>query len=142
MLLASVLGCSKTMEQLSVTSEPIELTTIAETTVSAETVPDRGVPDKSALVYPDVMEPYRKSDWQANWIWIKGPHEDCYAAFRKTFTADTAQDAKMDDRQAPPIGTEGTVRGVDDIGSVMVAWDNGCGLNVVLDEDEIEIIET
>ena len=42
--------------------------------------------------------------------------------------------------QAPPVGTEGTVRGVDDIGSVMVAWDNGCGLNVVLDEDEIEII--
>lgn len=48
----------------------------------------------------------------------------------------------MNDKQAPPVGTEGTVRGVDDIGSVMVAWDNGCGLNVVLDEDEIEIIET
>ena len=48
---------------------------------------------------------------------------------------------KMDDPQAPPIGTEGTVRGVDDIGSVMVAWDNGSGLNVVLDEDEIEIID-
>ena len=47
----------------------------------------------------------------------------------------------MDDSQAPPIGTEGTVRGVDDIGSVMVAWDNGSGLNVVLDEDVIEIIE-
>ncbi|MBQ7727237.1 MAG: DUF4314 domain-containing protein [Clostridia bacterium] len=47
---------------------------------------------------------------------------------------------KMDDPQAPPVGTKGTVRGVDDIGSVMVAWDNGCGLNVVLDEDEIEII--
>ena len=46
----------------------------------------------------------------------------------------------MNDRQAPPVGTEGTVRGVDDIGSVIVAWDNGCGLNVVLDEDEIEII--
>ncbi|MBQ4207725.1 MAG: DUF4314 domain-containing protein [Clostridia bacterium] len=29
---------------------------------------------------------------------------------------------------------------MDDIGSVMVAWDNGCGLNVVLDEDEIEVI--
>lgn len=28
---------------------------------------------------------------------------------------------KMDDFQAPPIGTEGTVLGVDDIGSVMVA---------------------
>ena len=47
---------------------------------------------------------------------------------------------KMDDLQAPPIGTEGTVRGVDDIGSVMVAWDNGCGLNVILDEDRVEIL--
>ena len=47
----------------------------------------------------------------------------------------------MDDPQAHPIGTEGTVRGVDDIGSVMVAWDNGSGLNVVLDEDVIEIVE-
>ena len=29
---------------------------------------------------------------------------------------------KMDDVQAPPIGTRGTVVGVDDIGSIMVAW--------------------
>lgn len=47
---------------------------------------------------------------------------------------------KMDDVQAPPIGTEGTVQGVDDIGSVMVSWDNGSGLNVILGEDEIEVI--
>ena len=47
---------------------------------------------------------------------------------------------RMNDMQASPVGTEGTVRGGDDIGSVMVAWDNGCGLNVVLDKDEIEII--
>ncbi len=47
---------------------------------------------------------------------------------------------KMDDTQAPPVGTEGTVRGVDDIGSVMVAWDTGSSLNVVLDEDVIEIV--
>lgn len=47
---------------------------------------------------------------------------------------------KMEDVQAPPVGTKGTIRGVDDIGSVMVAWDNGCGLNVVLEEDEIEIV--
>ena len=32
---------------------------------------------------------------------------------------------KMDDVQAPPIGTRGTVVGVDDIGSIMVNWDNG-----------------
>lgn len=47
---------------------------------------------------------------------------------------------KMDDFQAPPVGTEGTIRGVDDIGSVMVAWDTGSGLSVVLGHDEIEII--
>ena len=47
---------------------------------------------------------------------------------------------KMDDFQAPPIGTEGTVKGVDDIGSVMVAWDTGSSLNVIPDEDEIEIL--
>lgn len=41
----------------------------------------------------------------------------------------------MDDVQAPPIGTKGTVRGVDDIGSIMVRWDNGCGLSVAYGED-------
>lgn len=47
---------------------------------------------------------------------------------------------KMNDFQAPPIGTEGIIIGVDDIGSIMVAWDTGSSLSVVLDEDEIEII--
>ena len=43
---------------------------------------------------------------------------------------------KMDDPQAPPIGTKGTVIGVDDIGSIMVRWDNGSGLNVVYGTDK------
>ena len=42
---------------------------------------------------------------------------------------------KMDDIQAPPIGTKGTVTGVDDIGSIMVSWDNGSSLHVVYGED-------
>ena len=41
----------------------------------------------------------------------------------------------MDDPQAPPIGTKGTVIGVDDIGSIMVTWDNGSGLNVAYGVD-------
>ena len=48
---------------------------------------------------------------------------------------------KMDDRQAPPVGTKGTVRGVDDIGSIMVSWDNGCGLSVVYGEDQCRKIK-
>lgn len=42
---------------------------------------------------------------------------------------------RMDDPQAPPVGTKGTVIGVDDIGSIMVAWDNGSGLSVAYGED-------
>ena len=41
----------------------------------------------------------------------------------------------MDDIQAPPAGTKGTVRGVDDIGSNMVSWDNGSSLSVAYGED-------
>ena len=47
---------------------------------------------------------------------------------------------KMDDIQAPPIGTLGTVRYVDDIGTIHVSWENGSGLGVVWGEDAIEIV--
>ena len=46
----------------------------------------------------------------------------------------------LDDRQAPPIGTLGTVNGVDDIGSIMVRWDNGSSLSVVYGEDSVRIV--
>ena len=45
---------------------------------------------------------------------------------------------QMDDIQAPPSGTMGTVRGVDDAGSIMVSWDNGSGLSVVFGEDRVQ----
>jgi len=48
---------------------------------------------------------------------------------------------RMDDMQAPPVGTKGTVTGVDDTGSVMVNWDNGSRLNVVYGEDLCRKIE-
>lgn len=47
---------------------------------------------------------------------------------------------QMDDPQAPPIGTKGTVKGVDDTGSIMVAWDNGSGLSVIYGEDIVRKI--
>lgn len=47
---------------------------------------------------------------------------------------------QMDDPQAPPIGTQGTVIGVDDIGSIMVNWDNGSTLSVVYGEDHCKLI--
>jgi hypothetical protein len=47
---------------------------------------------------------------------------------------------KMDDMQAPPIGTKGTIMGVDDIGSISVRWDNGSGLSIVHGVDKCRII--
>lgn len=48
---------------------------------------------------------------------------------------------KMDDAHAPVVGTEGTILGVDDIGSAMGAWDNGSSLSALLGIDEVEIVE-
>ena len=44
---------------------------------------------------------------------------------------------RMDDAQAPPVGTLGIVQGVDDSGSLMVTWSNGSGLHVVFGIDEV-----
>ena len=48
---------------------------------------------------------------------------------------------KMDDIQAPPIGTIGTVKDVDDTGSLLVSWDNGSSLNVIYNVDKVEKVE-
>lgn len=45
---------------------------------------------------------------------------------------------EMDDAQAPPIGTQGTVTGVDDTGSLLVDWDNGSRLNVIYGVDRVK----
>ena len=48
---------------------------------------------------------------------------------------------RMDDAQAPPIGTHGTVLDVDDTGSLIMRWDNGSGLNVVYGADMVKRLE-
>lgn len=49
---------------------------------------------------------------------------------------------QMDDPQAPPIGTMGTVNGVDDTGSILVVWDTGSSLNVVYGVDTCKRFES
>lgn len=41
----------------------------------------------------------------------------------------------MDDPQAPPPGTKGTVRYVDAMGQIGVAWDNGSSLSLIPGKD-------
>ena len=47
----------------------------------------------------------------------------------------------MDDVQAPPAGTEGTVQYVDDAGTIHVQWDTGGSLGLVPNADEWELVE-
>ena len=57
---------------------------------------------------------------------------------RKAYPAGTRVElVQMDDAQATAIGTMGTVTGVDDTGSLLVNWDNGSGLNVILGVDVV-----
>ena len=65
------------------------------------------------------------------------PSKEIVEKLKKEYPKGTrVQLVAMDDFQAPPIGTKGTVIGVDDTGSIMVAWDNGSSLNVVYDVDK------
>ena len=62
---------------------------------------------------------------------MRFPSKETVERVRKEYPVGSRVElVRMDDPQAPPVGTKGTVRGVDDIGSIMVAWDNGCGLSV------------
>ena len=47
---------------------------------------------------------------------------------------------QIDDIQAPPFGTLGTVQGVDSIGNILVQWDTGSTLSVT-EIDEIIVLE-
>ena len=67
---------------------------------------------------------------------MRFPSKEIVERIRREYPAGTRVELlRMDNPQAPPIGTQGTVMGVDDIGSIMVAWDNGSGLSVALGED-------
>ena len=69
------------------------------------------------------------------------PSREIVERIRKQYPVGTRVElVKMDDPQAPPSGTKGTVRGVDDIGSVMVAWDNGSGLSVAYGADVCRVV--
>ena len=69
------------------------------------------------------------------------PDREQVEALRKEYPAGTRIELlEMDDPQAPPIGTRGTVLGVDDIGSLLVAWDNSSSLNVAYSIDRVRIL--
>jgi len=72
---------------------------------------------------------------------MRFPSRVVVESLRKRYPTGTRVELlEMNDFQAPPIGTQGTVIGVDDIGSIMVRWDNGSGLSVAYGVDRVRIV--
>lgn len=68
---------------------------------------------------------------------MKFPSREIVEQIRKKYPKGTRVVlVQMNDVQAPLIGTQGTVWGVDDTAAVLVHWDNGCRLHVIYGEDE------
>lgn len=56
------------------------------------------------------------------------PSKEIVERVRKEYPAGVRVELlRMDDPQAPPVGTLGTVIGVDDAANILVKWDNGSG---------------
>lgn len=73
---------------------------------------------------------------------MKFPNKAVIERLRDEYPAGTRVELiSMDDPQAPPAGTKGTVYAVDDTGSLCVRWDNGSGLNVIYGEDVVKKIQ-
>ena len=72
---------------------------------------------------------------------MRFPNKETVDRVRRQYPVGTRVElVQMDDFQAPPIGTKGTVEGVDDTASLLVAWDNGSHLNVIYGEDAVRKI--
>ena len=70
---------------------------------------------------------------------MRFPNKETVELIRRDYPAGCRVElVKMDDVQAPPVGTRGTVLGVDDTGSLLMRWDTGSGLNVVYGEDIVK----
>jgi hypothetical protein len=72
---------------------------------------------------------------------MRFPSRETVERIRSQYPAGTRIELlSMDDPQAPPEGTRGTVLAVDDIASLIVAWDNGSSLNVAYGVDKVRIL--
>ena len=74
---------------------------------------------------------------------MRFPNKETVERIRREYSAGARVElVRMEDVQSPPVGTKGTVLGVDDTGSLLMRWDTGSGLNVVYGEDIVKKLAT
>ena len=70
------------------------------------------------------------------------PSKERIAALRKYYPHGTkVKLLAMDDPQAPPVGTLGEILGVDDAAQLLVRWETGSSLSIILGVDRFEIVQ-
>ena len=70
------------------------------------------------------------------------PSKEQIAALRERYSRGTRVELLgMDDPQAPQTGTTGEVIGVDDAGQLLVRWETGSSLSLILGVDSFRIAE-
>ena len=73
---------------------------------------------------------------------MKWPSREQIERLRKRYPAGTGVELiSMEDAQAPPAGTLGTVWGVDDAGSILCRWQNGSSLSLIPEVDDFRIVK-
>ena len=73
---------------------------------------------------------------------MRFPSREVVEGIRKEYPVGTRVElVQMDDPQAPPPVTRGTVKGVDDTGSLLMRWDTGSSLNVIYGEDIVRRVK-
>ena len=73
---------------------------------------------------------------------MKIPSENELDRIRREYPVGTIIEIqKMDDPQAPPVGTLGEVIGCDSMGDLLMRWSTGSSLKVILSEDKIRKVD-
>lgn len=72
---------------------------------------------------------------------MKIPKREIVESLRRRYVGKRVKLIDMDDPQAPPKGTMGKCWGVDDMGNLLMEWDNGSGLNLLPEKDSFQVME-
>lgn len=72
---------------------------------------------------------------------IKQPCKAIVSRLRKKYPKGTrVRLIEMNDPQSPATGTLGTVRGIDDMDNILVAWDTGSSLSLIYNVDKWKVV--